>query len=104
MTENAKTFDYTNYKIIDEQIVFEKDEDGKDVKTVIKIVEFDNSAEKQIKKNESLKRAMKKYREKNKEELNKKIAESNKIRYQNDEEYREYVRQKRREYYVKNKK
>ncbi len=47
---------------------------------------------------------MKKYREKNKEELNKKIAESNKIRYQNDEEYREYVRQKRREYYVKNKK
>ncbi len=104
MTENAKTFDYTNYKIIDEQIVFEKDEDGKDVKTVIKIVEFDNSVEKQIKKNESLKRAMKKYREKNKEELNKKIAESNKIRYQNDEEYREYVRQKRREYYVKNKK
>ncbi len=100
MDENLQAFDISKYKVLDEKILFEKDEEGKDVKTVIKIVEMD----KDLKKEESVKRALKKYREKNKEELNKKISENNKIRYQTDENYREYVRQKRREYYAKNKK
>jgi hypothetical protein len=100
MNDSIQSFDFSKYKVLDEKILLEKDGNGNDVKTIIKIVEMD----KDLKKEESVKRALKKYREKNKEELNKKISENNKIRYQTDENYREYVRQKRREYYAKNKK
>jgi hypothetical protein len=105
MTENAKTFDYTNYIILNEEIVYEKDEDGKDVKTVIKIVE--STTKKTLteeQRAERKKKYIKKYTEENREEINKKVLEINKNRYKNDEEYREYIKQKRKEYYQKTKK
>ncbi len=105
MTQNAKTFDYTNYIILNEEIVFEKDENGNDVKTVIKIVE--STTKKTLteeQRAERKKKYIKKYTEENREEINKKVLEINKNRYKNDEEYREYIKQKRKEYYQKTKK
>ncbi len=46
---------------------------------------------------------LKVYYEKNKENISKQKAERYKEKYNNDEEYREKIRNRRKEYYLKNK-
>ncbi len=104
MTENIQSFDYTKYKILGEQILIEKDENGMDLKTIIKIVQPNRSKMSDEERKERKLNYIKKYNEENREEINKKILEINKNRYKNDEEYREYIKAKRKEYYQKTKK
>lgn len=99
-SSNLKSIDYSNYKIIAEEKIFEEDQDGNRKEILVRIVEFDRS---KISRENKIK-YIKKYTAENKEEINKKILEINKNRYKNDEEYREYIKRKRREYYQKNKK
>ncbi len=87
-----------NYKIVKEIVKYEKDEIGNQQKIIIRYIEKNNRYI------ENLKKAQEKYRENNKEKINKLSNEIMKNKYQNDPEYREQVKQKRREYYLKNKK
>ncbi len=86
------------YIVIGEEEIMSKiDENEKIIKIVY--VELDKK-----KINEEKKKIyMNEYREEHKEEIKKKILETNKKRYQTDEKYREYVKEKRREHYHKNK-
>jgi hypothetical protein len=108
MTENIDDFDYSHYKILGEKIILRKDEEGKEIKTIIKIVQQNRkkklSEEEIAEKAEKKKEYLKKYAEENREEINKRILETNKNRYRDDAEYREYIKQKRKEYYHKTKK
>ncbi len=108
MTENIDDFDYSHYKILGEKIIIGKDEEGKEIKTIVKIVQQNkkkNLTDEEIaEKAEKKKEYLKKYAEENREEINKRILETNKNRYRDDAEYREYIKQKRKEYYHKNKK
>jgi hypothetical protein len=107
MTENIDDFDYSHYKILSEKIILGKDEEGKEIKTIIKIVQQNRVINKNLTEEERIekkKEYIKKYTEENREQINKKNLEINKNRYKNDEEYREYIKQKRKEYYQKTKK
>ena len=52
---------------------------------------------------EKQKKSVSTYQKKHREELNQKSAERRREKYNNDENYREIIKQKRREYYEKNK-
>ena len=82
-----------NYKQIEEKEREYMNERGeKVIERIIYMIRDDNKW-----------KGQKKYYDKNKETLKKKIIQSNKNRYQNDEEYREKVKSKQREKYAKKK-
>ncbi len=89
--------DNIEFRIIKEEVTYSEDEEGNKIKVITRTVE------KKTKYYENIKKAVYKYRENNKEKINKQISERRKERYQNDEEYREQLKQKRRERYLKNK-
>jgi len=89
--------DINKLKIINENIEYEEDENGNKYKVIIRTVEKEN------KTYESIKKAVKKYQENNKEKVNKNIADWKRNKYQNDPEFREKQKQMRREYYNRKK-
>ncbi len=86
------------YKILEENVTTNII-DGKEV--IVQKVYVERIAKKRI---EYKKEYMKDYYEKNNESIKEKNKETIKQKYKNDEEYRELVKAKRREYYLKNKK
>jgi hypothetical protein len=86
-----------DYHLVKEEIRNETDENGN---TKIIIMKY---FEKKNKYAENIKKANKAYHERNKETINKKIVEWQKLKYQNDPEYREKMKEKRREYYKRKK-
>jgi len=94
--DNEDDDDFYNnekYKIIKEKIEYEIDENGNRIKVVFKLVEKNNKYYKNFKK------AWDAYRERNKEELNKKAADRRKNKYNNDPDYKEKIKEKNRQYY-----
>ncbi len=85
-------FDLSKYNILEEHTVLQ---DGIEKKIYVVSIQ---------KTPEYIKKANRKYVEENKEELNKKKIEKYHERYYNDEEYRQKMLERRREYYRKNKK
>ncbi len=86
-------FNNDKYKIIKENIKHEIDENGNQITIIVKLVE------KNTKYYENIKKAVYAYRERNKEELNKKSACRRKDKYHNDPEYKERVKEQSRLYY-----
>jgi hypothetical protein len=86
-----------NLNEIKQYETYEMNEYGEQIKVIIKIYD--------TKKNlyEINKKFIKKYQEKNKNMINKKNADRKRGRYQNDEEYREILKQKNREAYQRRK-
>ncbi len=95
--KNIKDVDLTKYKIVKEELVYEDIEGGgkKEVKLIF--------IEKPNKYYENLKKAKDAYNERNREKVSEQSNERHKKRYQNDPEYREKIKAKRREQYYKNK-
>ncbi len=87
-----------DYKLIREEVTYEVAEDGTQNKVILKFYEKNN------KYYDNIKKAIYTYREKNREELNQKSAERRREKYNTDPEYRELMKQKRREQYQKSKK
>jgi hypothetical protein len=85
------------YNIVEEEVSFEKDENGNVIKVVTKYIEKKN------KYYENIKKAIYTYREKNREELNKKSADKRREKYNTDPTYKELIKNKQKEYYQKNK-
>lgn len=102
LINTEESSDKYTFVLLNEKIEYETDDSGEKIKVLIKIYE-----KKKIKKNinyyELQKESIKKYREKNKEEIQKKDSIRMRERYQNDEEFREYMKQKRRESYQRQK-
>jgi hypothetical protein len=86
-----------NKKYINEETIYEIDNHGIEQKVIVRTIMKEN------KYIESIKKANKAYHERNKETINKKIVEWQKLKYQNDPEYREKMKEKRREYYHRKK-
>jgi hypothetical protein len=93
-----KNIDLTKYKIINEEYIYEDMNEG--AKEKIKVIYL----EKNTKYYENLKKAKDRYIENNREKVNEQHNIRYKERYVNDAEFREKIKQKRREYYAKNKK
>ncbi len=89
---NEKEFDLKYYKILSEKDITETDEEGNKIIKKYIYIELDKKKISEEKK------------EKNKESMKKRMLETNKKRYMEDAEYREYVKQKRKEYYQIHKK
>ena len=102
LINTEESSDKYTFVLLNEKIEYETDDSGEKIKVLIKIYE-----KKKIKKNinyyELQKESIKKYREKNKEEIRKKDSIRMRERYNNDEEFREYMKQKRRESYHRKK-
>jgi hypothetical protein len=102
LINTEESSDKYTFVLLNEKIKYETDDSGEKIKVLIKIYE-----KKKIKKNinyyELQKESIKKYREKNKEEIQKKKTIRCRERYQNDEEYREYMKRRRREAYQRQK-
>ena len=91
-------FNNEKYKIIKEKIKQEIDENGNQITIIVKLVE------KNTKYYTNLKKAIDSYRQRNREELNKKSADRRKDKYNNDPEYKEKIKEKSRLYYLNKKK
>lgn len=90
-------FNNEKYKIIKEKIKQEIDENGNQITIIVKLVE------KNTKYYTNLKKAIDSYRQRNREELNKKSADRRKDKYNNDPEYKEKIKEKSRLYYLNKK-
>jgi hypothetical protein len=94
--KNIKDVDLTKYKIIGEETVYQDIEGGK---KEVKLIYM----EKENRYYLNLKKAKDAYNERNREKVSEQSNERHKKRYQNDPEYREKIKAKRREQYYKNK-
>ncbi len=94
--KNIKNIDFSKYKILNEEYVFEEIAgEVKDVKLIY--LEKDNKYYKNLKK------AAYKYNERNREKINEQKKIRSNERYQNDEEFREKQKEKQRQYYLRKK-
>ena len=99
MNEEIGNNEYV-YKILEENTTTDII-DGKEV--IVKKVYIERVSKKRIEyKKEYMKEYMKEYYERNTDNIKEKNKETMKQKYQNDPEYRELVKAKRREYYLKN--
>jgi len=95
--ETVESSDKFYLVLVNEDVQYETNELGERIKVVIKIYE------KKRNYYEMNKEFIKKYREKNKEDIIKKNNQRNKERYHNDEEFREYIKLKKKEAYQRKK-
>lgn len=86
------------YKILNEIYTYELNESGE--KEKVKIVYLESK----LKYSENIKKAVAKYQENHREKINQSKKEKHKERYENDLEYREKIKERRRKYYAENKK
>ncbi len=86
------------YKVLGEICTYEIGESGE--KEKVKIVYLESKT----KYSENIKKAVAKYQENNREKINQVKKEKHKERYENDPEYREKIKERRRKYYAENKK
>ncbi len=93
MTENNKKY----IKIINEEITYEEDENGNKYKVVTKTVKNKYTDK------DTLMKAIKKYKDKNKDKINNKAAENMREKYKNDPEFREKHKQRCKEYNLRKK-
>lgn len=82
---------------IKEEVIIEEDEFGNKKTIIIRTIEKEN------KFIDSLKRARKTYFEKNRDKINEHRSERQRKKYNEDPEYREEVKRKQREYYLRKK-
>lgn len=87
---------------IQEEIYYETDENGMKCKVIVKTILKTIIKESNNELN-CYQRASKKYKEQNKEKVRKQIVEWQKNKYQTDPEYREKIKQRRKDYYYKQK-
>jgi hypothetical protein len=97
--------DENHTNVINEEVVYEIDDEGNRYKVVVRTVEKEviKTIEKENKYIESLKKARATYQRKNKDKLSKQVAEWSKEKYKNDPEYREKIKQRQKEYYHRRK-
>ncbi len=88
---------------IKEEIVVREDEHGNKQTIIIRTIQKEIIVEKENKFIDSLKRARKAYFERNRDKINEHRSERQRKKYNEDPEFREKVKRKQREYYLKKK-